>query len=232
MPAPRSELVLVVEDDLKIARLVETYLQRAGYRVAIANDGLTALRLIRDLEPALVVLDLMLPELDGRSVAQAAREESDCSIIMLTALGTTAQRIAGLESGADDYVAKPFEPSELVARVRSVLRRARPARSAAVLRHDDLVVDAARRVARLGERRLPLTLVEFDLLQALMEVRGRVLTRSRLIDAVRPDSWKEIRDRSIDVYVRRLRAKLGDDASRPRYVVTVRGVGYRLGDTV
>ncbi|MFI5168630.1 MAG: response regulator transcription factor, partial [Thermoanaerobaculales bacterium] len=120
MSARASELVLVVDDDLMIAQLVEKYLQRAGYRVAIARDGLAALRMIRELSPALVVLDLMLPELDGKSVARAAREETEVSIIMLTALGSTTQRVAGLEAGADDYLAKPFAPSELVARVRSV----------------------------------------------------------------------------------------------------------------
>src|SRR5258708_32251061 len=137
MSTPTSDLVLVVDDDLMIAQLVEKYLLRAGYRVAIAGDGLTALKMIRELSPALVVLDLMLPELDGQSVARAAKEENDVSIIMLTALGTTAQRVLGLEAGADDYIAKPFAPSELVARVRTVLRRTRPQRGASVLHHAD-----------------------------------------------------------------------------------------------
>ena len=151
MSARAPELVLVVDDDLMIAQLVEKYLQRAGYRVAIAQDGLTALRLIRELSPALVVLDLMLPELDGQAVARAARDENEISIIMLTALGSTAQRIAGLESGADDYLAKPFAPSELVARVRSVLRRSRPARTSPV-RYGDIVVDPSRRVSKLRDQ--------------------------------------------------------------------------------
>src|SRR5260370_38346496 len=123
MSAPASELVLVVDDDLLIAQLVEKYLVRAGYRVAIARDGLTALKLIRKLSPALVVLDLMLPELDGRAVARAARDETEVSIIMLTALGSTTQLVAGLESGADDYLATPFAHSELGARLRAKLRR-------------------------------------------------------------------------------------------------------------
>src|SRR5258708_9928586 len=142
MSTPTSDLVLVVDDDLMIAQLVEKYLQRAGYRVAIASDGLTALKLIRQLSPALVVLDLMLPELDGQAVARAARDETEVSIIMLTALGSTTQRVAGLESGADDYLAKPFAPSELIARVRAVLRRARTSPSAAA-RYGGTVVDPA-----------------------------------------------------------------------------------------
>lgn len=207
---------------------MESYLRRAGYRVAIAHDGLSALRGIRDLRPALVVLDLMLPELDGRSVARTAREEADCSIIMLTALGSTAQRVLGLDSGADDYMAKPFAPSELVARVRSVLRRRRPGSAPGAVRYGDLVVDSGRHLALLGGRQLDLTLAEFDLLRALVEARGRVLTRNQLIDAIHPDADAAIHDRSIDVYVRRLRAKLAENARSQGHVLTVRGVGYRL----
>ena len=232
MTRRQSELVLVVDDDPKIARLVEAYLLRAGYRTAVAEDGRTALRMIRELSPALVVLDLMLPELSGREVARIAREESDVSIIMVTALGSTNQRITGLEGGADDYVAKPFAPSELVARVGSVLRRTRPLRAAHPVRHADLMLDPARRHARVGDRELQLTGTEFDLLHALVQARGRVLTRDLLIAEVlriHPDLG--IQDRSIDVYVRRLRSKLGDDARHPRYVCTVRGVGYRLAGT-
>ena len=232
MTGPVADLVLVVDDDPKIARLVEAYLARAGFRTAVAGDGRTALRLIRDLSPALVILDLMLPELDGREVARAAREDTDVSIIMVTALGATSQRVWGLESGADDYIAKPFAPSELVARVRSVLRRTRPLRAGGVIRHADLVVDPARRSARAGDRVLELTAAEFDLLHALVRGRGRVMTRSALLDAVQPAAPEAgIQDRSIDVYVRRLRAKLGDDARHPRYVMTVRGLGYRLAGT-
>ncbi len=226
------DLILVIDDDVKIARLVETYLLKAGYRVAIAQDGLTGLRMIRELSPALVVLDLMLPDLDGRAVARATREEGDTLIVMLTALGTTAQRVLGLEGGADDYLAKPFAPSELVARVRSVLRRTRPQRTAALLRHRDLLVDSDRRVAKVGDRVLDLTTAEFDLLHALVQAGGRVMTRDVLMNAVpRRDSAQSIQDRSIDVYVQRLRSKLSDDTRDPRYIVTVRGIGYRLAVT-
>lgn len=226
-----GDLILVVDDDVKIGRLVEAYLRRGGFRVALAHDGVDALRLIRELEPALVVLDLMLPDLDGREVARTAREESDVSIIMLTALGTTSERVRGLETGADDYVAKPFEPSELVARVRSVLRRTRSSRAPGVLRQGDLVIDPNRRVARVGDRPLELSNVEFELLHLLVRARGRVLTRTALVDALSQDSAGTIRTRSIDVYVRRLRSKLGEDARRPSRIITVRGIGYRLATT-
>ncbi len=230
MSAHSSELVLVVDDDLMIAQLVEKYLLRAGYRVAIAGDGLTALKMIRELSPALVVLDLMLPELDGQAVARTAREENEVSIIMRTALGSTTQRVAGLECGADDYLAKPFAPSELVARVRSVLRRTRTSATSAV-RYGGIVVDPSRRVAKMHDQDLDLTASEFDLLHALVRARGRVLTREFLIEAVvRSNLDHGIRDRSIDVYVRRLRSKLGNEASVANHVVTVRGIGYRLAE--
>lgn len=230
MTPGKPELILVVDDDLKIAQLVEAYLRRAGYQVAIAEDGLTALKMIRELSPDLVVLDLMLPELDGRAVAKTAREESDVSIIMLTALGSTAQRIDGLETGADDYLSKPFAPAELVARVRSVLRRTRSDRTA-VVRHADVFVDPSRRVAKLGMQSLELTPTEFELLHALVRARGRALTREFLIDSVlRSGADEGIQDRTIDVYIRRLRTKLGDDASDSRHILTVRGTGYRMAD--
>src|SRR5258708_1978209 len=230
MSTPTSDLVLVVDDDLMIAQLVEKYLLRAGYRVAIAGDGLTALKMIRELSPALVVLDLMLPELDGQAVARTAREENEVSIIMLTALGSTTQRVAGLGGGADDYLAKPFAPSELVARVRSVLRRTRTSPTSSV-RYGGIVVDPSRRVAKMHDQDLDLTASEFDLLHALVRARGRVLTREFLIEAVvRSNLDHGIRDRSIDVYVRRLRSKLGNEASVANHVVTVRGIGYRLAE--
>jgi DNA-binding response OmpR family regulator len=229
MSARHPELVLVVEDDDMIAGLMDRYLRRAGYRVAVAGDGLTGLRLIRELSPALVVLDLMLPELDGHTVASLAREERQLPIIMVTALSSTAERVSGLEAGADDYLAKPFAPSELVARVRSVLRRCRPPEPDRALRYAGLEVDPARRAARLDGRPLDLTAVEFDLLHALVRAEGRVLSRELLIDAVRrSETAEDIRDRSIDVYVRRLRSKLEDDVRSPTYILTVRGIGYRL----
>ena len=223
-----DDLVLVVDDDPKIAELVELYLKRAGFEVAVAGDGLAALRLMREREPALIVLDLMLPRLDGRAVARAARDEATIPIVILSALGSTPDRVSGLEAGADDYVVKPFAPSELVARVRSVLRRARPAGATQQLKHGPLLVDVEGHRVELAGVDLELTSAEFELLTALLEARGRVLTRDQLIGRLRPFS-AGIQDRSIDVYIARLRAKLGDDAARPRFVVTVQRAGYRLG---
>ena len=229
MTARAPELVLVVEDDAMIASLIDRYLSRAGFRVAIAGDGVTGLRMIRELSPALVVLDLMLPELDGRAMASLVRQERELPIIMVTAFSTTAERVSGLDSGADDYLAKPFAPSELVARVRSVLRRCRPSEPHRILSHAGLEVDPGRREARLDGRALDLTAVEFDLLHALVRAEGRVLTRELLIDAVRQsETADDIRDRSVDVYVRRLRSKLEDDSTSPTRILTVRGIGYRM----
>ena len=228
-PVPSSrDLVLVVDDDPKIAALVRLYLERAGFQVVVAADGLAALKLMRKTQPALMVLDLMLPRVDGSTVARIAREEAGIPIIMLTALGSTRERISGLEAGADDYVAKPFAPSELVARVRSVLRRATPARQSARLQRGDLVLDPAVHIAELGGRPVDLSPAEFEILTALFEARGRVVTREQLIDRLHPHG-EGIDSRSIDVYVRRLRLKLSDSPSHPRFVVTARGVGYRLG---
>ena len=219
--------VLVVDDDPKIAGLVELYLERAGFEVAVAADGLDALRLMRKIEPALIVLDLMLPGVDGNIVARIAREESQIPIVMLSALGSTRDRITGLDAGADDYVSKPFAPSELVARVRSVLRRARPPQAVPVMRHGALTLDPEGHQVELAGRALELSPAEFEILAALLEAGGRVVTREQLINRLHPHG-EGIDDRSIDVYVGRLRARLGDRSGRQRFVITVRGVGYRL----
>lgn len=219
-----NQRVLVVDDDPKIANLVELYLTRAGFEVAVAGDGLVALRLMREMEPVLIVLDLMLPGADGNTVARIAREEAGIPIVMLSALGSIRDRVNGLEAGADDYVAKPFAPTELVARVRSVLRRARPESHAAPVRIGDLLFDEAGHRVELAGRLVELSPAEFEILAALVEARGRVVTRDQLIDRLHPHG-EGIVDRTIDVYVSRLRAKLGNE----RYVVTVRAAGYRLG---
>ena len=220
--------VLVVDDDAKIVTLVGAYLERAGYRVRSAHDGLTALREIRSEAPDVVVLDVMLPELDGIELARIARQECDVPILMLTARGTVPDRVRGLEAGADDYLAKPFAPSELVARVRSLLRRAAPRARPSVTRHGDLELDLDRRLARQGGALLELTTLEFDLLAALLGAEGRVLTRDVLMDLLEQDGAEPILERSIDAYVARLRSKLGDPARCPRYIETVRGIGYRV----
>ena len=233
--------ILVVDDDAKIVRLVRTYLEREGYRVVTAADGPAALDAIETHQPALVVLDLMLPELDGRAVIRAVRRDEEAGatpILVLSARGTTIDRIAGLEDGADDYLPKPFSPAELVVRVKAILRRAAapspaptadatPTGTSGVIHHNDLVLDAARHEVTIGGSPVQLTHVEFRLLQTLLEADGRVLSRDQLLDAVYGADQSEVLDRTIDVHIRRLRDKLGDDPEAPRYVATVRGAGYR-----
>jgi DNA-binding response OmpR family regulator len=238
MSRPAARPILVVDDDPKIVRLVRTYLEREGFLVETAGDGAAALAAIERCDPALVVLDLMLPELDGRAVIRAVRRDEQARatpILVLSARGSTLDRIGGLEDGADDYLPKPFSPGELVLRVKAILRRSAPAAphcapaaagaQVAALVHGDLRVDRARHEVEVTGRRVVLTPIEFRLLVTLLEADGRVLTREQLLDAVHGDA--DILDRTIDVHVRRLRDKLGDDPDRPRYVATVRGVGYR-----
>lgn len=233
-PAP----ILVVDDDPKIVRLVRTYLEREGFRVVEAADGRSALAAIALEAPALVVLDLMLPEIDGLAVIRAVRRTDPTPILVLSARGTTADRIAGLTEGADDYLPKPFSPAELVLRVRRILERTGRTGSemgsgspSAPFRLGDLVVDPARHEVTVAGRPVALTAVEFRLLTAVLAAGGRVLTRDQLLDAVYGHGEAEVLDRTIDVHVRRLRQKLGDDPNRPRYVATVRGVGYRAAPT-
>lgn len=227
--------ILVVDDDAKIVRLVRTYLERDGHAVIEAGDGRSALAAIALEQPRLIVLDVMLPEVDGLSVLAALRRTSRTPVIVLSARGGVGDRIDGLEAGADDYVPKPFSPAELVVRVRRVLERTRGTEpptlgdtgtSPETLRHADLEVDRARHEARVAGRLVALTTAEFRLLTALLEAGGRVLTRDQLMDALYGID-EAVLDRTIDVHVGRLRDKLGDDASSPRYVATVRGVGYR-----
>jgi DNA-binding response OmpR family regulator len=235
---PPAAPILVVDDDAKIVRLVRTYLERDGFMVVTASDGPGALDAIETHAPALVVLDLMLPELDGRAVIRAVRRDEESGrtpIIVLSARSSTIDRIAGLEDGADDYLPKPFSPAELVLRVKSILRRSAATsaitpdgpRHAPVLRHGDLTIDPDRHEVRRGEDVIDLTRVEFRLLTAILAADGRVLSRDQLLDSVYGHEAAEVLDRTIDVHIRRLRDKLDDDPEAPRYVQTVRGVGYR-----
>ena len=225
--------ILVVDDDAKIVRLVRTYLERAGYRVVEAADGPSALAAVTREQPALIVLDIMLPEIDGLSVLRALRRTSRTPVIVLSARGTVGDRIEGLEVGADDYLAKPFSPAELVVRVGRVLDRVRDeqATGGRVLKHGDLTVDPERHQVAIAGRPISLTAAEFRLLTALLEADGRVLTRDQLMDAVYGID-ELVLDRTIDVHVGRLRDKLGDDAGAPRYIATIRGAGYRTAPVV
>ncbi len=244
-PAVPAAPILVVDDDAKIVRLVRTYLERDGFTVVTAADGPAALEAIETHQPALVVLDLMLPELDGRAVIRAVRRDEEAAhtpILVLSARSSTIDRIAGLEDGADDYLPKPFSPAELVLRVKSILRRAAPTSDVSagsgtspiagpIIRHGDLTIDPSRHEIRRGDEAIDLTRVEFRLLSAILGADGRVLSRDQLLDAVYGQDAAEVLDRTIDVHIRRLRDKLDDDPDAPRYVQTVRGVGYRAART-
>lgn len=239
--------ILVVDDDAKIVRLVRTYLERDGFTVVTAADGPAALEAIETHQPALVVLDLMLPELDGRAVIRAVRRDEEAGhtpILVLSARSSTIDRIAGLEDGADDYLPKPFSPAELVLRVKSILRRAGAVGAAPasesksesivepVLRHDDLTIDPSRHEVRRDDgTMIDLTRVEFRLLTTILGADGRVLSRDQLLDAVYGHEASDVMDRTIDVHIRRLRDKLDDDPEAPRYIQTVRGIGYRAART-
>jgi DNA-binding response OmpR family regulator len=226
---PRTR-VLVIDDDERLNALLQEYLARFGCQVATATHADAGLRLIRTDPPDIVVLDLMLPGTDGFAVCRRIRETSRLPILMLTARGDVTDRVVGLELGADDYMAKPFEPRELVARIQAVLRRVHPGGSGAdVLRVGPLEINWGSRRATLDGRDLHLTTAEFDLLGLLARSRGRVLTRERILDETRGVDW-DAYDRSIDVLVSRLRQKLGDDARRQAFVRTVRGAGYCLAD--
>jgi DNA-binding response OmpR family regulator len=211
---------------------VRTYLERAGYRVTEAADGRSAISAIALEMPLLVVLDVMLPEVDGIAVLKAVRRTDRTPVIILSARGLVDDRIAGLAAGADDYLPKPFSPAELVLRVQRILERAGNDAAATAaghepIHHGDLVLDRERHEVRVRERPVALTAVEFRLLATLLEADGRVLTRDQLLDAVYGQDESEILDRTVDVHIGRLRDKLGDDADAPHYVATVRGVGYR-----
>jgi DNA-binding response OmpR family regulator len=228
-PSPRSP-ILVVDDDQKIVALVRAYLEREGFRVITALDGQEALAAIEQEDPLLIVLDVMLPEVDGMAVLRRVRQESDVPILMLSARGAVADRIQGLAEGADDYLPKPFSPAELVVRIKAIIRRAEVDRLAlptrGKLEHRDLVIDLDRHEVRRDSRLIPLTQLELQLLATVVAGDGRVLSRDVLLDALYGHGGEPL-DRTIDVHIGRLRAKLGDDSDHPRYVATVRGLGYR-----
>jgi len=221
--------VLVVDDDAKIRALLRLYLERDGHRVVEAEDGPGAMRAMREQACDLVLLDVMLPGLDGFEVCRQLRAETDAAIVLLTARGGDPDKVVGLDLGADDYVVKPFSPRELMARVRAHLRRRSPAPSdLPVLASDGLVVDPNRVTARLDGTELRLTASEFRLLVALMQRPSRVFTRDELIESIHGDQDPGIIDRTIDVHLGRMRRKLRDRSEAPRFIGTVRSVGYRF----
>lgn len=220
--------VLVVEDDPTVAEVVARYLERDGHEVECVGDGAEALRRALADPPDLMVLDLMLPKLDGLQVCRKLRERRPVPVIMLTALGEEMDRVVGLETGADDYVTKPFSPRELALRVQSVLRRARGAlvpTGTGVLRDGDLVVDVGAHEVRLGGKEITLTAREFDLLVYLLRNPRQAFSRTALLDQVW--GWSFGDSSTVTVHVRRLREKIEDDPTDPHRIVTVWGVGYR-----
>ena len=222
--------VLVVDDEPKIVQLARDYLEHAGFAVLTSGDGAAALQLARTRRPDLVVLDLGLPAMDGLDVTKALRAESTIPIVILTARDDEVDRILGLELGADDYMTKPFSPRELVARVRSVLRRTeRVPEAGARLVVGDLVVDRDRHEVEVTGRSVDLTATEFAIVAALAAQPGRVFTRSQLLDAVHGVAFESY-ERAIDAHVKNIRRKLEPDPHAPRYLLTVHGVGYRIAD--
>ncbi|MBK9942396.1 MAG: response regulator transcription factor [Kouleothrix sp.] len=226
-----NQRILVVDDDKQIVRLVQSYLEQAGYAVLTAYDGAAALRAIRTERPDLVVLDLMLPDQDGWSITRTVRadtSQADLPIIMLTARIEDTDKIVGLELGADDYIAKPFNPHELVARVRAVLRRASgaPAQSR-VIELGALRIDLDRHAVTRDNQALDVTPTEFDLLKVLMEYPGHAFTRAELIEKGLGYTYDGL-DRGIDSHIKNLRKKIEPDPVNPTYIQTVYGVGYRL----
>jgi DNA-binding response OmpR family regulator len=222
-----GEHILLVEDDSRLAEMLSEYLGQAGLRVSIAPSGTTALERLSSADYDALVLDLMLPDMDGLEVCRRVRTTSDTPVLMLTARGDAIDRIIGLELGADDYLPKPFEPRELLARLRAVLRRRSRARESPepALRFGRLEIDAAARVVRLDGTPRELTSHQFNLLFVLAEHAGRVLSRDALMDLVKGEHLEPF-DRSIDVHMSRIRAAIEDDPKKPRRVITVRGAGY------
>ncbi len=228
-----SAAVLVVDDDPRIRDLLRLYLERDGCRVSEAPDGASALSMADGRRFDLVLLDVMLPGMDGFEVCRRLRETSDAAVILLTARSGDSDKVVGLDLGADDYVVKPFSPRELMARVRVQLRRRRPVTADdPVLLADGLRLDPVAVRADLDGRELSLTASEFRLLHALMQRPMRVFTRDELVGTLHPDEDPGIVDRTVDVHLGRLRGKLGDRPDAPRFITTVRGVGYRFGGTV
>lgn len=219
--------VLVVDDDVKTVELVKLYLDRDGHKVLSAYDGIEALRLARESHPDLIVLDLMLPGIDGLELCRTLRDESDVPIIMLTAKTTDQDKLTGLNLGADDYVTKPFSPRELAARVRVILRRLPGERGPDEIKHGELTVNFLKHEASLAGRPLNLTMVEFKLLGVIAREPGRVFTRAQLIEKALGYDFEGF-DRTIDVHILNLRRKLEPAPNHPKYIKTVYGAGYKL----
>jgi len=225
-----SQPILVVDDEPKIAHLVRDYLEAAGYTVVLAYDGREALAAFRHEKPRLIVLDLMLPGMDGLDVARAIRKEKETPIIMLTARVEETDKLIGLELGADDYVTKPFSPRELVARVRAVLRRTEGReRAAPLLTAGDLAIDFEKRSVSVAGRPADLTPTEFDLLAVLARHPGRIFSRMELLERVQGYAYEGY-ERTVDAHVKNLRQKIEENPKKSRYILTAYGLGYKFSE--
>jgi len=226
-----TQKILVVDDEKGIVDIVQAYLEREGYRVITADNGRAAIELAQREAPDLIVLDLMLPEVSGWDVCREVRKQTNIPVIMLTARDDTTDKIIGLELGADDYMTKPFDPKELVSRVRAVLRRSadKPSAEESLLRLGDGGIDTAKRQVRRGTETIELTPIEFDLLRVMAEHPGRVYSRMQLLDMIQGEAYEGY-ERTIDSHIKNLRKKLEPDPEKPRYVLTVYGVGYKSGE--
>jgi DNA-binding response OmpR family regulator len=220
--------ILIVDDEPRIAAIAGDYLRHAGFSVVTAETGASGLERMRSVRPALVVLDLRLPDMDGIDVARALRAVSNVPIVMLTARAEESDRLLGLDAGADDYLVKPFSPRELVARVRAVLRRS-GAETDDVITLGDLTLDKGRLTVSRGRERVELTATEFELLATLAAHPGRLFTRTQLLDAIRGSDTDSF-DRAVDAHVKNIRRKIERDPRNPRYLLTVYGVGYKAAD--
>jgi DNA-binding response OmpR family regulator len=230
MTPAMADQILVVEDDKKTASLIKLYLEREGFQTVIAYDGQQALELAKQHPPIFVILDLMLPLVDGWEVCRRLRQSSDVPILMLTARGEEVDRVSGLTLGADDYVVKPFSPRELVARVKAILRRGRleaPGQEK-ILSLEGLTLDLEKHKVTLEGRPGLLTPHEFALLQTLMAAPGKVFAREELLDRLYPHNEATVIGRVVDVHIGKLRQKIEKDPSKPRYILTVRGIGYQF----
>ena len=232
MEQQSNKTVLVVEDDENTASLIAVYLEQDGFAALIAGDGEKALALAARHHPVLVILDLMIPKIDGWEVCRRLRQNSSIPVIMLTARGDEIDRVAGLTLGADDYVVKPFSPRELMARVQAVLRRTSPASMTAdqVRVHGPVRLDLEMRRLTVNGRTVALTPHEYALLEALMTTPGRTFTRDELLDRLYPHGEAAVIDRVVDVHIGKLRQKIEPIPAEPVYILTVRGVGYRFAD--
>jgi DNA-binding response OmpR family regulator len=224
--------VLIIEDDKHTASLVALYLEREGFRALKAEDGEVGLEMAEAHQPIMVILDLMLPKMDGWEVCRRLRRKSDVPVIILTARGDEIDRVSGLTLGADDYLVKPFSPRELMARVKAVLRRATAQKtsSKSILSYAGIKLDLEKRRLSVNDQPVTLTPHEFALLKTLMSSPGRIYTRDELLDRIYPKGEAVVIERVVDVHIGKIRQKIEPDISKPRYILTVRGLGYRFAD--